>query len=214
MEKSALTRLKIELESFKTLTVANFIGAAFTLAFTVAYGFTEIIPFITGEPLQASQIPYMVVVVSGFATAIAWITRSAELMEEHDEIIKDLDDIITSGVEGDALGELVTGVIVRSLAFYRGNGSKINRLKWGARITGAYLLISGVPQLINLITDPQVQGWMIFAQWFALAASLGISLAAWYVPVILDRFIKTWDERLDLAEDASDRLSSILEGTK
>lgn len=211
MEKSALTRLKIELESFKVLTVANFIGAAFTLAFSMAYGVSDLIPIITGVPLTAGQIPYMVVIISGFATAIAWITRSAELMGEHDEITKDLDEIMESDVNGDILGELVTGIIVRSLAFYRENGPKIDRLKWGARITGAYLLLSGVPQIINLVTDPQVQGWMILAQWFALVASLGISLTAWYVPVILDRFIRTWDERLNLAEDASNRLSSILE---
>jgi hypothetical protein len=211
MEKSALTRLKIELESFKVLTVANFIGAAFTLAFSMAYGISDLIPLITGAPLTASQIPYMVVIISGFATAIAWITRSAELMGEHDEITKDLDEIMESDEKGDILGELVTGIIVRSLAFYRENSAKIDRLKWGARLTGAYLLISGVPQLFQLITDPQVQGWMIIAQWFAVVSSIAISLAAWYVPVILDRFIETWDTRLNLAEDASNRLSSILE---
>jgi hypothetical protein len=211
MEISALTRLKVELESFKLLTVANFIGAAFTLAFSMAYGVTDLIPLITGEPLTASQIPYMVVIVTGFATAIAWITRSAELMGEHDEITKDLDEIIESDETGDVLGELVTGIIIRSLAFYRENSAKIERLKWGARLTGAYLLISGVPQLINMVTGPPVQGWILLAQGFAVVSSIAISLAAWYAPVILDRFIETWDTRLSLAEDVSDKLGSILE---
>ena len=213
MEKTTLTRLKIELESFKLLATANMIGAALTLAFTIAYGFTEILPFITGAPLQVDQIPYLMIVISGFATAIAWITRSAELMGEHDEITQDLDTIIKSNLDEDSLGEEVIGVIIRSLAFYRENSEKINRLKWGGRITGVYLIITGLPQLLSFLSGSYpVEGWAVLAQGFALISSIVISVAAWYVPVVIEKFMKTWNARLNLADDANERLGRILEG--
>ncbi|MCK5670221.1 hypothetical protein KAI10_02465, partial [Candidatus Bathyarchaeota archaeon] len=89
MEINSLTRLKIELESFKLLVTSNLIGAALTLAFSITYGVTNLLPLISGEPIEPSQLPYILIIISGFATAISWITRSAELMEEHDEITKD-----------------------------------------------------------------------------------------------------------------------------
>ena len=211
MEKNTLTRLKIELESFKALVIANLIGAALTLAFAMASGVNKVIPFITGEPLTPDQIPYVMLIVSGFVVAITWITRSAELMGEHDEITKDFDEVLKE--DGD--DEAVTGIIVRSLAFYRENQHKINQLKWGGRITGTFLLITAIPQLIGLLggTSP-IGGLMVLGQWFAIISSVGIGVAAWYVPVVIKRFTEMWDARLSMADDANEKLRRILEGTE
>lgn len=211
MEISALTRLRMELESFKLLTTANMIGAALTMAFTTAIGADKLIPLITGEPLRATQLHFLVIVISGFATAISWITRSAELMDEHDDISTRLGEI--DDLPEDERDEEIIGVIVRSLAFYRENSEKIARLKWGGRLTGSFLIISGLMQLVNLLgnTTP-FKGWYLAAQLFALVSSLAISAAAWYVPVVIERFMRTWDARLNLADDAAERLGRILEG--
>ena len=210
MEITTLTRLKVELESFKLLVTANLIGAAMTLAFAISFGFTEIIPLFTGQMITQEQLPYLLVVISGFATAISWITRSAELMGEHDDIVKDLDVIIESGNHD---SEGVIDIIVRSLAFYREKNEKINQLKWGGRITGTYLLITGVPQLIAFLTNGySVINWYVLAQGFAVVASLVVSLAAWYVPIIIKRFMDTWDARLSGLDDVNKKLDTILEG--
>ena len=216
MEINTLERLKRELESFKLLTTANMVGAALTVAYSIAFGFTKIIPLITGGPLDADYLPYLLVVISGFALAISWITRSAELMGEHDEIVKELDRVIcelkSAMSDRPDLDENVIGILVRSLAFYRENSSKIDRLKWGGRLTGAFMLVTGIPQLISFLygTYP-VDNVYVLAQGFIVAFSIGISIAAWYVPVIIKRFMDTWDIRLKLAEDANARLGRILE---
>ena len=211
MEKNTLNRLKIELESFKGLVIANLIGAALTIGFTMAFSVDKIIPFITGGPLTLSELPYLVLIISGMVFAIKWITRSAELMGEHDEITKDFDEILKDN--GD--DEVVMGIIVRSLAFYRENQGKIEQLKWGGRVTGTFLMITAIPQLIGLIggTSP-ISGLMILGQWFAIISSVGIGVAAWYVPVIIKRFTEMWDARLSMADDANEKLRRILEGTQ
>jgi len=219
MEKNTLNRLKLELESFKILVTSNMVGAALTLAFSMSFGITKIIPFITGGPLEPNQIPYLMIIISGFATAISWITRSAELMEEHDEIIKDLDLVIDEYDRREEIDtekdERIISIIVRFLAFYREKSEKINQLKWGGRLTGTFLLLTGVPQLISFLTGSyQVEGWAILAQGFAVVASLAISIGAWYVPVIIKRFTETWDARISLADDANEELKRILEGTE
>ncbi|MBC8462792.1 hypothetical protein H8D76_00375 [Candidatus Bathyarchaeota archaeon] len=223
MEINSLTRLKIELESFKLLVTANLVGAALTLAFSISYGITNLIPLISGEPIEPSQLPYILIIISGFATAISWITRSAELMEKHDEITKGLEDIIKryknrpSSEDGlnSSYDDEVIGIIVKSLAFYRENTDKINNLKWGGRLTGVFLLATGIPQFISFIDGSYpVNGFYLLAQGFAVVSSLVVSLAAWYVPVIIKRFTETWDARLSLADDANEKLRRILEGAE
>ena len=216
MEIDTLERLKTELASFKLVTTASMIGAALTFAYSVALGFTKVIPFITGGPIEAEHLPYLLVVISGFAIAISWVTRSAELMGEHDEIVKELDTIIDESKstisDRTDLDEKVIGILVRSLAFYRENGSKIDRLKWGGRLTGAFMLVVGIPQLISFLNGTYpVDSVYLLAQGFAVAFSICISIAAWYVPVIIKRFMDKWDARLKLAEDANVRLGRILE---
>ena len=210
MEKNTLNRLKIELESFKALVIANLVGAALTMAFTMAFSVDKIIPFITGGPLTPKELPYLVLIIAGMAFAITWITRSAELMGEHDEITKDFDEILKE----DGTDEAVTGIIVRSLAFYRENQTKIEQMKWGGRVTGTFLIITAIPQLIGLLdgTSP-IGGLMVLGQWFAIISSVGIGVAAWYVPVIIKRFTEMWDARLSMADDANVKLKRILEGS-
>ena len=216
MEINTLERLKTELTSFKLVTTASMIGAAITFAYSVALGITKVVPFITGGPLEAQHLPYLLVVISGFAIAISWVTRSAELMGEHDGIVKELDRVIdeSKSTTGDRmdLDEKVIGIIVRSLAFYRENSSKIDRLKWGGRLTGAFMLVVGIPQLVSFLNGSYpVDGVYVLAQGLAVVFSIGISIAAWYVPVLIKRFMDRWDARLKLAEDANVRLGRILE---
>ncbi len=216
MEINTLERLKKELESFKLVTTTNMVGAALTVAYSIAVGFSKIIPLITGGPLEADYLPYLLVVSIGFAIAISWITRSAELMGNHDEIVKELGKVISESKSAISdrsdLDENVLGFLVKSLSFYRENSSKINRLKWGGRLTGAFMLVTGIPQLISFLNGTYpVDSVYVLAQGFVVAFSIGISIAAWYVPVIIERFMDTWDIRLKLAEDANDRLGRILE---
>ena len=104
MEVSVLERLKVELESFKLITTASMIGAALTIAYSITFGFTEIIPLLVGSPLETDYLPYLLVVISGFATAISWITRSAELMDNHNEIVKELNEIIRESKSATSAG--------------------------------------------------------------------------------------------------------------
>lgn len=216
MEINTLERLKTELESFKLVTTANMFGAALVVAYSIALGFTKIIPLITGGPVDAVYLPFLLLVISGFATAVSWITRSAELNDKHGEIVKELDKIISESKSTTSdrtdLDEKVIGIIVSSLAFYRENSSKINRLKWGGRLTGAFMLVTGIPQLISFLYGAyQVDGVYVLAQGLLVVFSIGTSIAAWYVPVIIKRFMDRWDARLKLAEDANERLGRILE---
>jgi hypothetical protein len=211
MEKNTLSRLKIELESFKALVIANLVGAALTMAFAIVFSIDEVTPMITGAPLTMRGLPYLALIIAGMAFAVTWITRSADLMGEHDEITKDFDEILKEGGDDEA----VTGIIVRSLAFYRENQSKIDELKWGGRVIGTFLVATAVPQIMGLLrgTGP-IGGLMILGQWFAIVSSVGIGAAAWYVPVVIKRFTETWDARISMADDANEELRKILEGSE
>jgi hypothetical protein len=121
MEQTTLNRIKIEMQSFKGLIITNLIGAAFALAFSMAYGVPKLIPLLLEGVFDGSQIPYLILMVFSFVVAIGWITRSAELMDEHDDIVTELEDL---GPEDD---EEIVSVIVQSLSFYRMNRIKIRQ---------------------------------------------------------------------------------------
>ena len=136
MEQTTLNRIKIELQSFKGLVIANLIGGAFAIAFSMAYGMPKVTPFLVEGVIKIEQLPYIGLIIVGFVVAINWIIKSAELMSEHDEIVDELEGI---GPEDD---EAIIGVIVQSLAFYRENQAKIQQLGIGSRIVGCLLYTS------------------------------------------------------------------------
>ena len=109
MEQTTLNRLKIELQSFKGLVIANLIGAALALAFTMAYGIPKIIPLLVEGIISINQLPYLGLIFLGFAVSINWISNSARLMGEHGDIVDELDDISSSD------DEAITSVIVETI---------------------------------------------------------------------------------------------------
>ena len=207
MEQTTFNRIKMEMQSFKGLIITNLIGGAFTIAFSISYAIPKVIPLIEEGALKIEQLPYIGLMVAGFVVAINWITKSAELMEEHDEIVKELEDVDPSD------DEAVTGIIVQSLAFYRGNQRKIQQLGIVSRIVGGFLLLTAVPQVQALLAGAYPLGrLMAIGQVFGLIATVGAGAAGLYVPTLLQRFAAKWDARLNSAEEAEEKLDRILQG--
>ena len=207
MEQTTLNRIKIEMQSFKGLIITNLIGAALALAFSMAYGIPNVIPLLVEGAFEINQLPYLGLIAAGFIVGIGWITKSAELMEEHDDIVTQLDELSPSDDED------IIGIIVQSLAFYRENQMKIKQLGIVSRVVGGFLLIASVLQVQAMLVDAyQLAGWMRYAQPFGVLASFGVGLVGLYVPTLINRFTAKWDVRLSSTEAAEERLDRILQG--
>ncbi len=207
MEQTTLNRIKLEMQSFKGLIISNFIGAAFTLAFTVSFSMPKLIPLIDGGSLDLMVIPYLLITIVGFAIAITWITRGAELMDDQDEIVTKLDNVSPKDEEA------IIDVIVQSLAFYRENQPKIRQLGWLGRIVGVFLLFTAVPQIQALLVGDYPLGrWMAFGQVFGLMGTLAVACLGLFAPSIISRFTAEWDKRLSVTDGVGEKLDRILEG--
>jgi hypothetical protein len=204
MEQSTFNRVKLEIQSFKGLIITNLIGAALALAFSIAYGVPKIIPLITEGVIHINQLPYLFIIVLGFVVAITWIARSAELMDEHDEIDQKLEDLSPHD------DEAIIGVIIQSLAFYRENQDKIRNLSIVGRIVGAGLLLTIIPQLKAIIEGTIAEEWMLLGQVFGLIACVGVGMAGLYIPTLLKRFSAKWDTRLKTSDEVGKKLDRIL----
>ena len=205
MEQTTLNRIKLEMQSFKGLIITNFIGAAFTIAFTVAFSMPKIIPLLVDGVIDIMMIPYLLLTVVGFVVAITWITRGAELMSDHDDIVTELDNI---SPEDD---EAIINVIVQSLAFYRENQPKIVQMGWLGRIVGVFLLLTAVPQAQALLAgDFPLGQWMAFGQVFGLLGTLAVAGLGLYAPSIISKFTTDWDRRLSVSDTAGEKLDRIL----
>ncbi len=207
MEQTTFNRIKIEMQSFKGLIITNLVGGAFALAFSIAYAVPKITSLLTEGIIHVNQLPYLGVIILGFIIGINWITKSAELMDEHDEIVKDLDDIDP----GD--DDAIIGVIVESLAFYRDNQANIRQLSLVSRVVGVSMIAASILQLQAFLTGAyQLGGWMVYAQLFGFISSFGLGLAGLYIPTLLNRFSAKWDARLSSTKDAEEKLDRILQG--
>lgn len=204
MEQSTFNRVKLEIQSFKGLIITNLIGAALALAFSIAYGVPKIIPLITEGSISVAQLPYLFIILLGFVVAITWISRSAELMDEHDEIAEKLEELSPND------DEAIIGVIIQSLAFYRENQDKIRNLSIVGRIVGAGLLLTVIPQFKAIIEGTIAKEWMMLGQVFGLIACVGVGLAGLYIPTLLKRFSKKWDARLQTSDEVGKKLDRIL----
>ena len=204
MEQSTFNRVKLEIQSFKALIITNLIGAALALAFSIAYGVPKIIPLITEGAIHIAQLPYLFIIVLGFVVAITWIARSAELMDEHDEIAQKLEELSPHD------DEAIIGVIIQSLAFYRENQEKIRNLSIVGRIVGAGLLLTVIPQFKAIIEGTIVEEWILLGQVFGLIACVGVGLAGLYIPTLLKRFSEKWDTRLKTSDEVGKKLDRIL----
>jgi len=207
MEQTTLNRIKIEIQSFKGLIITNLVGAALTLAFSVANGMPKLIPLLVDGTFDISQVYHLVLVVAGFFVGISWITKSAELMDEHDDIVTGLKELSPSD------DEAITGIIVQSLAFYRENQDKIRQLGRVSRIVGSFLVLTSVPQIQALLAGVYPLGnWMVYVQILGVISTLGVGLMGIYVPTLINRFTAKWDERLSSTEAVEEKLDRILQG--
>lgn len=214
MEINILNQLRNELESFNLVMTANLFGAATAIAFIIAHTIVIFTPIITGTPFDFQYLPYLIVIICTFATAVSLRIRNAELMDEYNKIVNKLDTIIKVKIETDEqdFDEQFIGIILESLSFYRENNRKINRLKWIGRLTGTFLLIAGVSQFISFINTVTLRNpAYLLAHTILIAISIGVTIVAWYIPTVINRFMQTWDARLKLAEDANTEIKRFLE---
>ena len=43
--------------------------------------------------------------------------------------------------------------------------------------------------------------------------SIVISIVTWYIPVLIERFLETWDSRLEIVDEANEQIKRYLEDT-
>jgi hypothetical protein len=205
MEQTTLNRIKFEIQSFKGLIITNFIGAALTIAFSVAFAVPKLMPLLVEGVFELQMIPYLALAVVGLAVAITWITRGAELMDGHDDIVTELEEVSPDD------DEAIIGIIVQSLAFYRENQPKIRRLGILGRVVGVFLLLTAVPQIQALIVGEYPLGQMMaIGQVFGLLGTLAVAALGFFSPIIISRFTVKWDERLSVSDEVGEKLDRIL----
>ena len=205
MEQTTLNRIKLEVQSFKGLIITNFIGAALTIAFSVAYAVPKTIPLLVEGVFELQMIPYLALAVVGLVVAINWITRGAELLDGHDDIVTELEEVSPDD------DEAIIGIIVQSLAFYRENQPKIRQLGILGRVVGVFLLLTAIPQIQALVAGEYPLGQMMaIGQVFGLLGTLAMAALGFYSPTIINRFTVKWDERLSVSDEAGEKLDRIL----
>ena len=208
MEKETFDRFNREMRSFYALIIINLAGAGLAMSFGIAWIVPNITPMIQEQSIQISQLALTGLVVVGCVVALRWLIASVEVFDGFDDLRDD-----SRVKESEANGDVLTGLIVRSMAWYRERKANINDLKFGSRVTGAFFLLSAVLQILNLAsTLSSTSPFNLTLSMIGFILCLVLGVAGLLIPYSITRFVGTWDHRIEASDDASKRLERIVEG--
>jgi hypothetical protein len=207
MENETFEKLERETRSFAALVILNIVGAALAMAFSVSWIVNNLLPLASGQTVNLMQIVYGGLGFLGFVFAIRWLIPCAETFDG-------VDDMIDGRRKRDMpVGEKLTEIIVEKLAWYREKREMIGKLKAGSRITGLFFLASAALQVYGLVTSlGSTTGLIRLMTAVGFAMCLVIGAAGLYIPVLIDRFTGTWDQRVRASGDAEGRFGKLIEG--
>ena len=209
MENETFERFNREMRSFFALIILNIVGAGLGMAFGVAWCVGNVQPLFAGQPVQILNVAMAGLALAGCAVAISWLTKSAEVFDGFDDL---KDEVGKEDVK--AGGDALTGLIVRSIAWYREKQENIGQLKFGSRITGAFFLLSAALQAINLVsTLGSATQTSILLSVLGLALCLVLGALGLMIPSAVTRFTGTWDRRVEASGEAEKKLGELLEGS-
>ena len=207
MENETFEKLERETRSFAALVILNIVGAALAMAFSVSWIVNNLLPLASGQTVNLMQIVYGGLGFLGFVFAIRWLIPCAETFDG-------VDDMIDGRRKRDMpVGEKLTEIIVEKLAWYREKREMIGKLKAGSRITGLFFLASAALQVYGLVSSlGSTTGLIRLMTAVGFAMCLVIGAAGLYIPVLIDRFTGTWDQRVQASGDAEGRFGKLIEG--
>jgi len=208
VEKETFDRFNREMRSFYALIILNIVGAGLAMSFGIAWIVPNITPMIQEQSIQISKLALTGLVVVGCVVALRWLIASVEVFDGFDDLRDD-----SRVKESEANGDVLTGLIVRSMAWYRERKANINDLKFGSRVTGAFFLLSAVLQILNLAsTLSSTSPFNLTLSMIGFILCLVLGVAGLLIPYSITRFVGTWDHRIEASDDASKRLERIVEG--
>jgi hypothetical protein len=207
MENNTVARFDREMKGFFALKILNIVGAGLGMAFGISWIVGNVTPLFSGQPIQALNLVMTALALTGCGVAIRWLITSAELFSE-------LDDLRDESGDKDANGDALTRRIIRSVAWYRDRKEKIGELKWGSRVTGAFLLLSALLQGYNLVTTLGTATQLVsLASAIGFAMCLVLGAAGLWIPSAITRFVATWDSRVEATSEAEKKLGKLIEGS-
>jgi len=196
------------MRSFYALIIINIAGAGLAISFGIAWIVPNITPMIQEQSIQISQLALTGLVVVGCVVALRWLIASVEVFDGFDDLRDD-----SKAKEAEANGDVLTGLIVRSIAWYREKKANISTLKFGSRVTGAFFLLSAALQILNLAsTLSSTSQFNLTLSLIGFTLCLVLGVAGLLIPYSITRFVGTWDHRVEASDDASKRLERIVEG--
>jgi len=208
VEKETFDRFNREMRSFYALIILNIVGAGLAMSFGIAWIVPNITPMIQEQSIQISKLALTGLVVVGCVVALRWLIASVEVFDGFDDLRDD-----SRVKEAEANCDSLTGLIVRSMAWYRERKANINDLKFGSRVTGAFFLLSAVLQILNLAsTLSSTSPFNLTLSMIGFILCLVLGVAGLLIPYSITRFVGTWDHRIEASDEASKRLERIVEG--
>jgi cytochrome b subunit of formate dehydrogenase len=205
MSTKIAAKLKQEINSLMGLTLSNIVFSALAMAF----GISILIPNLTSMvEIQSILFPQLVVVIIGFlafAVSIKWLISSAEMFEISTEL---KDDYAKNKVSDE---ETQTCLVVKIMAYYRGNKPTIKTMMLVSRVAGVCFLISGIFTLTTLTVNATgIQLIDLLTQVSGAAISFAIAVASFAIPHFFGKYSKIWDHRLKETSKAEKELKKQL----
>ena len=206
MADETLLQFKNELNIFFVLVILNLVFGALAMAFGMQFMIASVLGLTGGQIPAVFRVLAGAISLTGFGLGLSWVLSSAKVLKGITAIRREYREY-----SDPVSAEILTGWIVRLVAYYRGNRETI---RWMTRICslgGCAFLALGVLNIVQGIAGLAVSTeiWMQGLPFIASGINLAIGLSSLLFCLYFRRYSAAWDLRLD--ETA--RSETILERT-
>jgi len=208
MMNETTNKLQRELRSLYALAIINIVFGGLAMAIGVSTSVPNIFTLIATKELMSSQTLLTIIGFIAFGVSLRWLISSAEILNEATDI-KD----VYEGKRENVTDEVLTGLIVRMMSYYRQNKATIKKLQVVSAVGGICFLISGTFALANTLPSLTMEPplWITAFKVLGIAMNFGIGMAGLLITYFFGKYSSTWDYRLKTSEDAEKELEKQLE---
>ena len=205
MTEVTTTRFVRELRSFNALSIINLTFGAVAMAISVSFGVQNALAIVGALTLLFPQLVFCIIGFLAFGLSLRWLITSAEILDGVQGIKEDYEKK-EANIESDD----VTGLIIRAMAYYRENRKTILKLVTASKIAGICFIVNGVIMLFTSVFSESGGNPLLSSVGILLNFAVGLSGV--YIPIYFERFVSTWEERLQESIKAEKDLAKLMEG--
>lgn len=197
MTNNVIKKINDEIISLTALSIVNLIFGGIAIAIGVSNSVSHINILKESVQISLTSVIFICFGVSLGIIGLYWIITSSNILDFTTDVQLERHKKKMSMTD-----EVIIGLIVQMIAFYRKNQKKIKQMIVMSMIGGCLFLGFTLFSAINMLMKPLVDvEWSQYVQIIGLFLMFFLGIACFVIPRFFEKYASIWDGRMKEAEN-------------